>query len=702
MAAFIARITLNAAWALDTHHEEMLPIDRLVSEVRKDSEMSITVLTEKLSSCRLKISIKDDRDTLAISSLIRESFIRCFPDADVDKNLSCEITESVGESDGSEPVSAPRETPDYMKPSQPVEREAGQKKKGVSRSEREGVKKQLRNTSGGKDTDTDIEGSALDRIEKLIGCDDFKELVRGIHAVVPQIVKYNAHKSFTSRSYLFAVNDGYGLSTCLTLFAEFLGESKLIKLSPKKIFEFKLEAQTKDNDPLADAMRPLTKNSDAQLVMCYDISEWMTKVNSPEFRRFLKKLKTYSSSYIFIFRVPFIEKDVIRNIQQALDDVMITQPVSFVPLDINQLVCCAKARLDECGFTAEEDVWEVFSMRINEEKSDGRFYGIDTVDKVVNEMIYVKLVSNATLGEDNSVIQRDEIKSIARSLEADYITAETMLDEMIGMAAVAARVKEIVAQIVMADETAALERPCLHMRFVGNPGTGKTTVARIVGKMLKENGILRNGQFFEYAGRDLVGAYVGHTAPKTAEICRDAYGSVLFIDEAYSLYRDVGKSNNDFGREALDTLIAEMENHRSDLVVIMAGYPDEMTDLMKGNPGLESRMPYLIQFPNFTRDDLFRIFMQMVKRSFNYDEGFETAARDFFDSIDEDIVQSKEFSNARFARNLYERTWGKAAVRRQLDGSHRFVLIAQDLANAISDADFTTMLERKGSARLGF
>lgn len=123
------------------------------------------------------------------------------------------------------------------------------------------------------------------------------------------------------------------------------------------------------------------------------------------------------------------------------------------------------------------------------------------------------------------------------------------------------------------------------MRFVGSPGTGKTTVARIVGRILKEKGILEIGNFYEVSGRSLCGRYVGETAPKTSEICRSAYGSVLFIDESYSLY--AGDDNSrDYGKEAHRYPHREMENNRDKMVVIMSGYPDEMEVLMKANPGL--------------------------------------------------------------------------------------------------------------------
>ena len=167
------------------------------------------------------------------------------------------------------------------------------------------------------------------------------------------------------------------------------------------------------------------------------------------------------------------------------------------------------------------------------------------------------------------------------------------------------------------------------MRFVGNHGTGKTTIARILGKILQEHGVLRNGNFYEYKGRDFCGRYIGETAPKTSAMCRDAYGSVLFIDEAYSLYNGEDDSR-DYGKEAIDTMVAEMENHRNDMVIIMAGYPDDMKRLMKANSGLASRMPYTLEFPNYSREQLFEIFMQMVKRSFTYEDALTEAACDYF------------------------------------------------------------------------
>jgi SpoVK/Ycf46/Vps4 family AAA+-type ATPase len=221
--------------------------------------------------------------------------------------------------------------------------------------------------------------------------------------------------------------------------------------------------------------------------------------------------------------------------------------------------------------------------------------------------------------------------------------------------------------------------------------------------MMREAGILRKGHIVEVKGRDLCGQYIGETAPKTSAICRDAYGSVLFIDEAYSLFRDEYASSRDYGREAMDTLVAEMENHRDDFCVIMAGYKDEMEAMLKGNAGLKSRIPYEIEFPNYTREDLERIFFSMLDGTFDYEDGLREAVHDFFAKVPEETFESKEFSNARFVRNLYERTWGKAAYRRSMENGGVLRILKSDLAGAAADKEFKNLLEKNSERRaIGF
>ncbi len=196
----------------------------------------------------------------------------------------------------------------------------------------------------------------------------------------------------------------------------------------------------------------------------------------------------------------------------------------------------------------------------------------------------------------------------------------TMLDEFdrefVGLAPVKARVREIAA-LLLIDRLRqryglTSSRPSLHMCFTGSPGTGKTTVATHMGEMLRELGYLRKGQLVSVTRDDLVGQYVGHTAPKTKEVLKRAMGGVLLIDEAYYLYRP--ENERDYGQEAIEILLQFMEAHREDLVVILAGYADRMDVFFRSNPGMASRVAHHIDFPDFTLDELMQIAGLMLDR----------------------------------------------------------------------------------------
>ena len=548
--------------------------------------------------------------------------------------------------------------------------------------------------------------AVVNRTSSLIGADEFKCLAEECVKIAPGLLKHNTVEAFTHRCYLFSVNEGNGLTTYLELFAELLSVLKLFSFADKnRVVEEKLlppQAKDTGNNPFGAVYSQMQRyGANAGKIICIDISEWMTKLTEKEFREFLSNIDDNMGRHIYVFKAPFVEKEILNGMKRAIGDVLFVRDVSFVPFDYNELTQYAENALHTRGYSMEQDAWDVFQARINEEKSDGRFYGINTVNKILREMLYRKQLYNAADGVDDQIVKKAEILDLAHSYADHEKTGMEMLDDYIGMESIKKRVEEIVGQIELAAKNNSLGSPCIHMRFVGNPGTGKTTVARVVGKILKEKGILRNGNFFEYSGRDFCGRYVGETAPKTAAMCRDAYGSVLFIDEAYALYRGDGFSKADYGREAIDTLIAEMENHRSDLVVIMAGYPREMNDLMRANAGLESRMPYVVEFPNYTREQLFQIFMLMADKSFPYREGFGEAVKSYFDNLPEEVIQSEDFSNARFVRNLFERTWGKAVLRSQINKENAIVLIKEDFLLASGEKEFNKIM-KKPSRSLGF
>jgi len=228
------------------------------------------------------------------------------------------------------------------------------------------------------------------------------------------------------------------------------------------------------------------------------------------------------------------------------------------------------------------------------------------------------------------------------------------LDELVGLEAVKKDVKSTMNLIKvrkLREENGLPVAPMsMHMVFMGNPGTGKTTVARLVGGLYAAIGALSKGQLVEVDRSGLVAGYVGQTAIKTQEVITSAMGGVLFIDEAYSLSSG---GENDFGREAIETLLKAMEDHRDNLMVIIAGYTGPMEKFLDSNPGLESRFNKYITFPDYNGEELNAIFhMQCRKNGYELDAEAEECAKEFFEQLYED--RDENFGNGRDVRNRFE------------------------------------------------
>jgi probable Rubsico expression protein CbbX len=234
--------------------------------------------------------------------------------------------------------------------------------------------------------------------------------------------------------------------------------------------------------------------------------------------------------------------------------------------------------------------------------------------------------------------------------------------ELVALAPVKTRIREIAALLVIDRLREGMglsaERPSLHMCFTGNPGTGKTTVALRVAEILHRLGYIETARVVSVTRDDLVGQYVGHTAPKTKEILKRAYGGVLFIDEAYYLYRP--ENERDYGQEAIEMLLQVMEAERGRLVVVLAGYKDRMETFFRSNPGMGSRIAHHIAFPDYTADELMTIAQMMLeRRAYQLSSEAEVAFRDY---IERRMLQPR-FSNARSIRNAIDRARLRQAGR---------------------------------------
>lgn len=341
--------------------------------------------------------------------------------------------------------------------------------------------------------------------------------------------------------------------------------------------------------------------------------------------------------------------------------------IDFEDYSNEELLQIANYTAEKNKFVLTQEGQKAFMKKIAQEKDQEFFANGRAARNIIEAAIREK-----ALKIGNKKVSREELTRLdaedfgldLKALEEDNIEAALEeLNSLVGLESVKKQVQAIKDRALFNQllEEKGMTPPALsyHMAFTGNPGTGKTTVARILGKIFKNLGITSSDKFVEADRSALVGSYVGQTAPKTLDVCKSAYGGILFIDEAYSL-ADGGP--NDFGKEALATLIQEMENNRDKLLVILAGYSHEMGRLFDLNPGLKSRVGNIIEFPDYSGEDMVEIFNLTAKNaSYHLEEEAQDLVRSYFN----DLVQNKDkkFGNGREARAFFERLTSTQASR---------------------------------------
>lgn len=398
-----------------------------------------------------------------------------------------------------------------------------------------------------------------------------------------------------------------------------------------------------------------------------------------------KNAVKYKDKVLTLFQIRRHDTIAANKIASALNDKLslITFEESLMPREKSREYICKLA--DEKGISDKSELLDRL------DSGSDKYYASD-IDQIFSDY-YSEYLRSAIYPAYFNISKTEKKEPCIEGRAAEE------LNKMIGLESVKRVIHKTVAFFKLLDmykeRGLYMNMPARSMIFTGNPGTAKTTVARLAAKIFKDNGIIESGDLVEVGRADLVAMYVGQTAPKVREAFREAKGSILFIDEAYSLVED---KDGLYGDEAINTIVQEMENHREDTIVVFAGYPDKMEEFMKKNPGLRSRVAFHVDFPDYNEDELYQILCLMTEeKSMRLSEDAEEKVK----SILAKAVKSEDFGNGRFVRNLMEQAVMSLAERLSLKP-----------ANLISDYELTTLIaddfimpelrDVKNTNRIGF
>ena len=524
-----------------------------------------------------------------------------------------------------------------------------------------------------------------------------------VKTVTSKLHKLGCIDQFFEQNLLMAVDEGWGEELFVdairdTLLPYFGVSDKEASVYLVHVDKEKSSTYWENKIDFVKGIVKTAKSKGSFAVIVCELLEHVENLNSIVFISIMEKFAKELKDALFIMWIPYETESLRRFANSKLSSVMPLRMIELPPISKEQQIEYMSQYLNEKSFQINDDCHEKLVQWI-EQKEDGEGHnGYSTLENMCDTLIYQKV-----LKDDDVLIQTEDIEGMLVTPKEDDDAYE-LLKELIGMSQLKAKIKEIVAQIKLQKQLVKMgkkiESPSLHMAFLGNPGTGKTTLARILGQIFKQEKILRKGEFFEHSGNEFIEGNIAEIIRKTRKACKESYGSVMFIDEAYGMA--IGHSNGNTGDDVIPILVEEMENHRDDMCIIFAGYEDEMETFFKANSGIKSRIPHILHFPNYSKEELFEIFIEMAEGCFEYEEELKEILQDYLENIPGEYYDAKDFGNARFIRNLYERVWGKAAYRINFTEDKEIILKKEDIQAALKEDMFAAMQGKKEKRRIGF
>lgn len=550
-------------------------------------------------------------------------------------------------------------------------------------------------------------GDSLRQLDELIGLEGVKEKIKEITSFImrnnERCIRLNIDNPGLYYNVAIRGNRGTGKDTIAKILYNIyyhlgvIGKGSFIVIDSKDVWP----GNSLDRQ-LGNAQSGVILINNAHLISANEKRGLKSNLDTLD-----EWFSVYKSNFVFILAGEregineLLKNDKVKNCMNFLIDIP-----DFNEIEALQLV---RHFAQKEKYDIEDEANGEILKYISYLKDKESFENVYTARRIVEKAI----INNGIINNCHYLLKEDfqfeDYSDCAKSENVEVIEVSPMeqLEELIGLYEVKQKVKEISAyvesQLRRKNLGLKTEPLCLHMSYVGNPGTGKTTVARIMGKILNKLGVLSTGKFVEVSREDIIGKYVGHTAIKTAEKIKEAEGGVLFIDEAYSLNSD---SKIDFGYEAVNTIVKKMEDLRDSIVIIFAGYPREMESFLNMNPGLRDRVQFKLEFEDYKPNELLEIWQKFFTDS---QYTIENEALVEMENIVNKLYKNRDcnFSNGRIMRKCFERVKMQQAVRvikNNLTDVEELVKInIDDIKKLYEDQDIAMLMQNTNLKRaIGF